>query len=133
MTDGIADTAARLREAVESGDLALLEPLLDARIRWGGEEDTEDTCHSPSDVLATYGRLRAAGVRATVTEVIVQDEAVVLALALSGLGDHNEAESAASSVRYQVFRVANGLVFDIRGYPDRGTALDESSTPLPRD
>jgi hypothetical protein len=33
--------ADRLREAFASGDLALLAPLLDPHVRWGGEEETE--------------------------------------------------------------------------------------------
>ncbi|HEY4460337.1 MAG TPA: nuclear transport factor 2 family protein, partial [Pseudonocardiaceae bacterium] len=76
--------AAGLRTAYETADLDALSELLHPEVRWGGEEDTPDTCHSRSDVLTWYRRGYESGMRATVTEVLTRPEAVFLALRVSG-------------------------------------------------
>jgi hypothetical protein len=90
-------------------------------VRWGGEEDTEDTCHSRADVLRWYTRLRDRGVRARVAEVLDLGDAVVLELALTGHEDDPQDELRARL--FQVFRIGDGLVVDIRGFPERADAL----------
>ena len=47
--------AERLRSALEGRDLTTLAGILDPDVRWGGEEDTPQTCHNRADVLAWYG------------------------------------------------------------------------------
>lgn len=117
-TDGTADrVAAGLRAAYESADLAALGELLHPDVRWGGEQDTPDTCHNRSDVLNWYGRVYQSGLRATVTEVLTGPDAVLLALRVSGR------EPGETFVVHQVFRLTDGLVADIRGYPERELAL----------
>jgi hypothetical protein len=123
------DVAARLREAFTTGDPELLAPLLDPHVRWGGEGETPQTCHSRGDVLAWYGRTRAAGVRAEVTEVQVRDRAVVLGLALSGPVQGPDGDRPDQV--FQTFRLVDGLITDIRGYPTREEALAVADTPLP--
>jgi hypothetical protein len=128
MTSPTQAVADRLREAFEAGDLALIGPLLDPRVRWGGAEETEQTCHSRSDVLAWYGQAQAAGMSAQVTETVVLDTAVVLALAMSGpaLGPNGKRPDTV----FQVFRLADGLVVDIRGFQRRAQALAVAENPL---
>jgi hypothetical protein len=125
----VVTVATRLREAFEAGDLALLEPLLHPDVRWGGEEDTPQTCHSRSDVLAWYRRLHAAGLRARVTETVVRDQAVVVGVELTGpeRGLYGERPNQV----FQVFRLSAGLVTDIRGYPHRALALKVADAPMP--
>ncbi|MFC1401801.1 MULTISPECIES: nuclear transport factor 2 family protein [Streptacidiphilus] len=120
--------AERLREAFEAKDLALLGPLLDPKVRWGGPEETEQTCHSRGDVLAWYGRAQAAGMSAQVTETVVLDSAVVLALAMSGpaLGPNAKRPDTV----FQVFHLAGGLVVDIRGFQHRRRAVAFAEKPL---
>ena len=118
MTDLTAETIApRLRAAFERRDAAKLRDLLDPDVRWGGEEDTDDTCHNRAQVLAWLANLQAQGARASVEEASVRPGSVVLHLsvALPGLGA-NPAEV------YQVFRVADGKIVEIRGYPERHEA-----------
>jgi ketosteroid isomerase-like protein len=118
----VPDTIAeRLRTAFDSADLTLLGTLLAGDVRWGGEEDTEDTCHSRADVLRWYTRLRNRGVRARVAEVLELGDAVVLELALTGREDDPQDELRARL--FQVFRIGDGLVVDIRGFPERADAL----------
>ncbi|WP_042422168.1 nuclear transport factor 2 family protein [Streptacidiphilus anmyonensis] len=124
---GTAETlAGRLTEAFGTSNLALLGELLSPDVRWGGEEETPETCHSRSDVLAWYGRLNASGLRAQVTETIVRVQAVVLGLDVSGPERGPDGERP-----NQVFRIADGLVVDIRGYPQRAVALQVADTPVP--
>jgi hypothetical protein len=121
--------AAQLQDAFESGDRALLEPLLHPGVRWGGEEETEQTCHNRAQVLDWYGNLHDAGVRARVSEVLALDQAVVLGLTLTG-PDRGPDGSRPDRV-WQVFRLADDLVADIRGYPQRDQALTVAGTALP--
>jgi hypothetical protein len=125
MNETAQAVAGRLQEAFEAGDLGLLEPLLAPDVRWGGEDDTPQTCHSRSDVLAWYRRLRAEGVRSQNTETIVRDQAVVLGFDLTG------PEGEYPDRVFQVFRLADGLVIDICGYPQRTLALETADTPAP--
>jgi hypothetical protein len=122
-------TASRLTEAFTSGDLALLGPLLAADVRWGGEEETEQTCHSRSDVLSWYGQLQAAGVSAQITDTLVRDDAVVLTLELAGRD--RGPDGPRPDVVHQVFRLSeDGLIADIRGFPQRELALAVADTPV---
>jgi ketosteroid isomerase-like protein len=116
--NGTADrVAAGLRAAYESADLDALGELLHPDVRWGGDEDTPDTCHNRSDVLAWYRRSYESGMRATVTEALTGPDAVLLALRVSGRAPGD------ATVVHQVFRLTDGLVADIRGYPERELAL----------
>jgi hypothetical protein len=128
MTSTTQAVAERLREAFEAKDLALLGPLLDPKVRWGGPEETEQTCHSRSDVLAWYGQAQAAGMSAEVTETIALDAAVVLALAMSGpaLGPNAKRPDTV----FQVFHLADDLVVDIRGFQRREQAIAFAEKPL---
>jgi hypothetical protein len=128
MTSTSQAVAERLREAFEAKDLVLLGSLLDPKVRWGDAEETEETCHSRSDVLAWYGQAQAAGMSAEVTETIVLDMAVVLVLAMSGPALGPGAKRA--DTVFQVFHLADGLVVDIRGFQRRKRALAFAEKPL---
>jgi hypothetical protein len=121
MIDRPNSTAEKLRVAFEEGDEELLASLLDPAVRWGGEEETPETCHSRGEVLAWYGKLRQAGVSATVEEVVDRGNVLVLGLALSR--PESGPFSEVPTVLYQVFSLAKGKVIDIRGFPEREEAL----------
>jgi ketosteroid isomerase-like protein len=112
--------AERLRTAFDGADLTLLGSLLAGEVRWGGEEDTDDTCHTRADVLRWYTRLHDRGVRARVTEVLDEGDVVLLGLALTG-HDTDPARAVPDHL-FQVFHIVDGLVVDIRGFPDRADA-----------
>ncbi|WP_037608415.1 nuclear transport factor 2 family protein [Streptacidiphilus rugosus] len=119
--------ADRLRQAMESADLGLFGAMLHPDVRWGGEQETPETCHSRSDVLAWHGRLHAAGVRAHVHEVILRPHAVVLELALTGpsAGPRGPRPDRV----FQVFRLTDDRIADIRGFPTRDEALSLADRP----
>jgi hypothetical protein len=125
---GARGMAERLREAFTSGDSARLEPLLDPRVRWGGEEDSDHTCRTRHQVLDWYRSLQAAGVRARVTEALALDGAVVLGLDLTAVGPGPRGGQVPGTV-WQVFRLEAGLVADIRGFPRREQALALAAAP----
>ena len=99
--------AERLRSAFERQDLGTLAGVLDPDVRWGGEEDTPETCHNRADVLAWYGGLIDRGFRATVAETAVEPDRVVLTLDVTRPG-------GGTSRSHQVFRIAAGHIVDIR-------------------
>jgi hypothetical protein len=120
--------AGKLSQALETADPTLLGMLLHPNVRWGGEEETPQTCHSRSDVLTWYNGLFAAGVRARVDEVIVRENAVVLGLEVTGRPPGPDGPR--TDRVFQVFRLVSGQVADIRGYPARGKALEVAEQPL---
>jgi hypothetical protein len=81
-------------------------------------------------VLAWYGQAHAAGMRAEVTEAIALEHAVVLGLTLSGpaLGPNGKRPGLV----FQVLRLAEGLVVDIRGFQRREQALAHADKPVPK-
>jgi hypothetical protein len=111
----------RLGAAIEDGNEDLLASLLDPAVRWGGEEETPETCHNREQVIVRYRQLRAAGVRASVEEVIAQGDTVVFALALRR-PDSGPASEIPALV-YQVFKLVDERVVDIRGFAERQDAL----------
>lgn len=118
------EMAVRLTAAFEAEDMALLEPLLHIDVHWGGADDSEDACQSRGDVLSWYSGLRRSGVTAVVTDTVVGTNAVLLTLDVTG------SRRGRHLVVHQVFRLADGLVRDIRGFPERDLALAMLDRPL---
>jgi hypothetical protein len=111
--------AERLQAAYAAEDLTQLAPLLDDNVRWGDDDNDERTCHNRADVLAWYRNLIDGGMKGRVVEVIVQPDAVIMGLAITGpapAGDH-------PTLVYQVHRVGNGQIIEIEGFQDRTEAL----------
>jgi hypothetical protein len=103
--------AERLRSAFEQQDLGILAGVLDSDVRWGGEEDTPETCHNRADVLAWYGGLIDQGFRASVAAAAVEPDRIVLTLDVTGPG-------RGTRRNHQVFRIASGHIVDIRSYQE---------------
>ena len=87
---------------------------------------TPDNASARKDVLRWYGRLKAQGARATVSETVITPTTITLALKVrwpaTEPGDYDR-----PAVIYQIFRHRNGVVIDIRGFPDRADAIAEAS------
>src|SRR5258708_6774887 len=93
--------------------------MLDDSVRWGGEKDTPETCHSRTHVLDRLARQRANGLETQVIEVVPCEGAVLLGLRVKRPVPGGFARE--QSV-YQVLSVSNQRVVDIRGYPSRPEA-----------
>jgi len=111
----MADVAQHLEAAYRSLDLELLGSLLHPEVRWSG------LCNTSAQVLDWYRQGLAGGTRPTVESVEVDRDAVVLGITLSRPAEG--ARPAPAERLYQVFTVDNGEVIEIRGYPDRASAL----------
>jgi ankyrin repeat protein len=114
-TGVLADIARHLEAAHRDRDVDLLGSLLDPQVRWTA------ACTNRAEVLDRYRGMLAAGTVPAVLSVQVDRDAVVLELAVGG---HAEgARPAPPHHLYQVFTVHDAHVVDIRGYPDRDSAL----------
>jgi len=87
---------------------------------------TADNASARKDVQRWYGRLMAQGARATVSETVITPTTITLALKVHWPAtDPDDYDRPA--VIYQIFRHSNGVVIDIRGFPDRADAIAEAS------
>lgn len=111
---GPTDIGARVRAAIDGHDEAAMAALLHPDARWGAPGDPAPTCQNRAQVLAWYRRGWDAGVRATVTEVTVEGDKLLVGLRVTG--------NPAGADRWQVLTLADGLVVDIRGFDDRSEA-----------
>jgi hypothetical protein len=111
----MADIAAHLEAAYRHSDLGLLESLLHPQVQWTG------LCSNREQVLDWYRGLIADGTVAEVHSVEVDRDAVVLGLAVAGRAEG--ARPASRERLYQVFTVDGTQIVDVRGYPDRHSAL----------
>ena len=77
-------------------------------MHWGPPGDANPPCRNRRQVLQWYERGRAAGRRASVTDLEVHGDALLIGLRLE-----------TGEERWQVMRVGPEGVTDIRGYEDR--------------
>jgi ketosteroid isomerase-like protein len=111
-----ASIAGRVRRALDAADLDEFAALLSPDVQWGAPGDPTPPCRTRDQVLRRYAKGRAEGRRATVTEVEVHGNALLVGVTLE---DGEE--------RWQVMRVGPRGVNDIRGYEDRPSAVDKLS------
>jgi ankyrin repeat protein len=114
-TGVMADIARHLEAAYRQLDLDLLGSLLHPQVHWTG------VCTNSSEVLDWYRGVLADGTRPTVQSVEVDRDGVVLGLSLSRQAEG--ARPAPPQQLYQVFTIDDAQIIDIRGYPDRHSAL----------
>src|SRR5579859_6871228 len=115
-SSGLDELASRLRAALGARDLDAYASLLDDNVRWGGEEETPDTCHSRADVRSWLARQQAQGLDTTVLEVQPGNDAILVGLSVRrpSRGGYSR-----ESTVHQVLKVRDQRVVDIRGYSSR--------------
>lgn len=111
----MADIARHLEAAYRDVDLDLFGSLLHPEVKWA------QLCQNSAQVLDWYRGLLAAGTTTTVESVEVDGNAVVLGLVVALPAEG--ARPAPPQHVYQVFTVEDAQIVDIRGYPDRQSAL----------
>jgi ankyrin repeat protein len=114
-TGVMADIARHLEAAYRDLDLDLLRSLLHPQVHWTG------LCSNSAQVLDWYRGLVADGTIATLRSVEVDRDIVVLGLTLAQQAEG--ARPAPPQPLYQVFTIDDAQIIDIRGYPDRRSAL----------
>lgn len=115
--------AAALPAALRARSSAALEHLLAENVRWGGSEDSPETCHSRTEVLEYYTAMINSGVTFQVLDTVVEGPRVRVRLSVDAQGDG----TSGSTQQVQVLTVRDGLVVDIldshdtsqRSSPDR--------------
>jgi ankyrin repeat protein len=117
-TGVIADIARHLESACRDLDLDLLGSLLHPEVHWTG------VCSNSAQVIDWYRGVLADGTIPTVESVEVDRDAVVLRLALARQAEG--ARPVPPQQLYQVFTVEGAQIVDIRGYPDRHSALSRT-------
>jgi hypothetical protein len=121
LEDGGANAlATRVRVALESADVSAFGELLDPNVRWGAPDDPEPSCQSRDEVLAWYGRGRAAGRRARVIDVQAHGNKILVHLTVS---IPSQGRTAIESDRWQVLTCARGCIVDIRGFDTSDEAV----------
>jgi ketosteroid isomerase-like protein len=111
----MAEIARQLETACRDLDLDLLGSLLHPEVRWTG------LCKDRTQVLDWYRAVLAEGIEASVRSVEVDRDAVVLGLTVTRVA--RGARPAPPEPLYQVCTVHDGQIVEIRGYPDRDSAL----------
>jgi ankyrin repeat protein len=114
-TGVMADMARHLEAAYRDRDLDLLASLLHPHVSWTG------ICRNSEQVLDWYRGLLAEGTMPIVQSVEVDRDAVLLGLSVALQAEG--ARPAPPQQLYQVFTVDTAQIVDIRGYPDRASAL----------
>jgi ankyrin repeat protein len=113
-TGVMADIARQLETACRDLDLDLLAPLLHPQVRWA-------TCGSREEVLDWYRQVLTAGTTASVHSVEVDGDSVILGITMAR--EATGARPGPAERVYQVYTVAGAEIVQIRGYPDRASAL----------
>jgi ankyrin repeat protein len=114
-TGVMADMARHLEAAYRDRDLDLLASLLHPHVSWTG------ICRNSEQVLDWYRGLLADGTMPTVQSVEVDRDAVLLGLTVALQAEG--ARPAPPQQLCQVFTVDDAQIVDIRGYPDRASAI----------
>jgi ankyrin repeat protein len=113
--DVLCEIARHLEAACRQSDLELLGSLLHPDVHWTG------LCRTSAQVLDWYRNALADGTTPSVESVEVDRDAVVLGLILTrpAVGTR----PAPPHRLYQVFTIEGTQIVEIRGYPDRQSAL----------
>lgn len=120
-TGVMAEIARHLETACRDLDLDVLGSLLHTEVRWTG------LCRNRAQVLDWYRAVLAEGTVADVRSVQVDRDAVVLGLTVARRAQG--ARPAPAQHLYQVFTVHDAQIVEIRGYPDRESALTRGDDP----
>ena len=118
-------TAARIRTSFNTRDMDTFRSLIAEDAKWGEDPDHPRTCHSRNDIIATYKRHLAEGVRGRIVETTAGPRGVACLLEVEW-PDPEPQERAPGF--YQVFLVSGGLVTRIEGHDEREIALAAIST-----
>jgi ketosteroid isomerase-like protein len=123
--------AAQVRAALESGDVSAFAELLDPDVTWGAPDARVPSCRNRDQVLAWYQQGRESGTRATVSDVTVLGDTILVSLVVRATPAARERGGAA--LRWQVLTVRSGRIVDIVGFDDRSEALARAEPPRSTD
>lgn len=73
----VVEVAAALPGVLAERSRVAFERLLAPDVRWGGRQDTEQTCHGRAQAGTYYGRLLATGVHLSLAQADVSGEEIL--------------------------------------------------------
>ncbi len=118
--DRTSELGELIQRALESSDPTAFADLLDPDVRWGPPGDTTSGCSNRGQVLAWYQHAHDAGMRATVTEVVIEAGKVLIGFTVRT--DPAAGPAGDERPRWQLLTVSKGRIVDIRGFEDRASA-----------
>ncbi len=118
----INQVARELRLALETADLSIFGDLLDEKVTWGPPGDPSPPCRSKEGVLAWYERGKLAGGNASVSEVDVIGNQILVGLAIRGIP--RARQQGGQAAHWQIYTVRDGHVIDIVGFGQKSEATD---------
>jgi hypothetical protein len=120
------ELARKVRIGLETGDLAAYRDLLDPDVHWGPPGVSSPPCQNRDQVIAWYERARQAGTRATVSEVEVLGDQILVGLVVTG---NEQARDRGGQARWQLLTVKDARIIDIVGFEQRVEAVDWARRP----
>jgi hypothetical protein len=120
------ELARKVRMGLETGDLAAYRDLLDPNVRWGPPGVRSPPCQNRDQVIAWYERARQTGTRATVSEVEVLDDQILVELVVTG---NEQDQDRGGQARWQLLTIKDGRDIDIVGFEQRFEAVDWARRP----
>ena len=106
----VTRVAGALQQALTLPTAHGLDHLLDPGVRWGGTEETEQTCHGRAQVLAFYSRLLEDGVTLEVRDAQVEGEQIRLRIRVHWPSDDGGIDIFDQPT---VITVREGLIVDV--------------------
>jgi ketosteroid isomerase-like protein len=125
-SESIDKAARELRVALETADLAAFGDLLAPNVTWGGPGANPPTCQNKNQVLTWYERRNSSGASATVSELLISGNRVLVGLVVRGMTRAREAGGQIE--RWQVFTMSEGRIVDIVGFEQKSEAVTWLST-----
>jgi RimJ/RimL family protein N-acetyltransferase len=113
--------ADRVRTAFESADLSAFSELVNPNVIWGAPDDPSPECQNRAQVLAWYQRGRDSGTRASVFEIVVLGDRLLVGLKV--IGNRAARARGGAAERWQLLTVAGGRIVDILGFEKREEAV----------
>ena len=121
MAGSIDEVAGLVRQAMSAEDLPAFGELLDPDVTWGAPGARSPSCKNRDQVLTWYQRGRDAGVRASVHDVEVLGDRLLVSMTVSGT--ESAEQRGGASLRVQILTVEDGRIVDIVGFDGKDEAL----------
>ena len=109
---GAPEVAAALPAVFAARTRQAFERLLADNVRWGGEDDTEQTCHNREQAGDTYAALLAGSAQLAVLSTVVDGDEVLARVHVRGPDQDYETRV--------LITVRDGLVVDLLQLDDDG-------------
>lgn len=120
MGEDLDRLAERVAAALDAADPGQFADLLDPDVTWGAPGDPSPSCRSRRQVLAWYQRGQADGRRARVATVTAHDDQLLVSMMV--ITEDSTVRQQVETPRWQVLRVVDGRIADIRGYDSEDAA-----------